>query len=119
MKKNKYLCDCNIIHSEIVNEVSKKMLSNELFDKVSKFFKILGDNTRIKILFALLNNKMCVCDIANLLNMSKSSISHQLSILKKNEIVKCNKDGKVVYYSLNDNHINQLIKIGVEHNEEI
>ena len=84
---------------------------------LSELFKILGDLTRIKIIWTLDNNEMCVCDIANVLNMTKSSISHQLSILKNAGIVRYRKSGKEVYYTLDDEHINKLYEIGLEHIE--
>ena len=84
---------------------------------MSELFKILGDLTRIKIIWTLDNNEMCVCDIANVLNMTKSSISHQLSILKNAGIVRYRKSGKEVYYTLDDEHINKLYEIGLEHIE--
>lgn len=109
------ICDCNIIHEAIVNQTKEKMLDNDFINEISLFFKILGDNTRVKILFALDNNEMCVCDIANVLNMTKSSISHQLSFLKQNNIVKCNKVGKEVYYSLDDEHVKEVFEVAISH----
>lgn len=115
MGKNEFVCDCNIIHQESVDEVQKKMPNAETFLELSNFFKILGDYTRIKILFALDQKEMCVCDIANLLGMTKSSISHQLSTLRKNKIVKCRKVAKQVYYTLDDEHVSQVFELGLEH----
>jgi len=113
--KDVEICDCNIIHEAIVNQTKEKMLDNDFINDISLFFKILGDNTRVKILFALDNNEMCVCDIANVLNMTKSSISHQLSFLKQNNIVKCNKVGKEVYYSLDDEHVREVFEVAISH----
>ena len=115
MSKNEYICDCNIIHQDVVNRTLKKMTDEDLFNNLAEFFKILGDNTRTKILFALDQNEMCVCDIANVLGMSKSSISHQLSTLRNSGIVKYRKSGKEVYYMLDDDHIKQLFEVGIEH----
>lgn len=115
MSRNEFICDCNVIHQDIVDNVNKIMIKEELLYKVVDFFKIIGDSTRIKILHALDNYEMCVCDIANVLNMSKSSISHQLGILRRSGIVKCRKDGREVYYMLDDEHIRILIEIGIEH----
>ena len=81
------------------------------------FLKFFGDTTRTKILFALDQNEMCVCDIANVLGMSKSSISHQLGTLRRSNIVKCRREGKEVYYMLDDDHVKQLFEIGIEHIE--
>ena len=117
MSKNEFVCDCNIIHQEVVDNTLKKMLEQDLFNKIAEFFKILGDTTRTKILFALDTNEMCVCDIANVLNMSKSSISHQLGTLRRSGIVKCRKQGKEVYYMLDDDHIQKVFEIAKEHIE--
>ena len=113
--KDVEICDCNVIHETIVNQTKEKMLDNDFINEISLFFKILGDNTRVKILFALDNNEMCVCDIANVLNMTKSSISHQLSFLKQNNIVKCNRVGKEVYYSLDDEHVKEVFEVAISH----
>ncbi len=109
------VCDCNILHQEIIDDTKEKMLSMKLFNKVSNFFKIIGDGTRLRILYALDKNEMCVCDIANLLNMTKSSISHQLKLLKENSLVKSRRDGKIVYYMLDDEHVSSVIEIACEH----
>ena len=115
--KDVEICDCNIIHEAIVNQTKKKMLDNDFINEISLFFKILGDNTRVKILFALDNNEMCVCDIANVLNMTKSSISHQLAILRSAGIVNFRRDGREIYYRLDDEHITKLYEIGILHIE--
>lgn len=117
MSKNEFVCDCNIIHEDIVKDTLKNMVDENLFNKLAEFFKILGDTTRTKILFALDQNEMCVCDIANVLGMSKSSISHQLGTLRRSGIVKCRKEGKEVYYMLDDDHVKQLFEVGIEHIE--
>ena len=117
MAKNEFICDCNIIHQDIVNHTLASMADEDLFNKLAEFFKILGDTTRTKILFALDQNEMCVCDIANVLGMSKSSISHQLGTLRRSGIVKCRKQGKEVYYMLDDDHVKQLFEVGIEHIE--
>ena len=117
MSKNEFICDCNVIHQDVVNKTIKNMPDGDTFNKLAKFFKILGDTTRTKILFALDQNEMCVCDIANVLGMSKSSISHQLGTLRRSGIVKCRKEGKEVFYMLDDNHIKEVFEIGIEHIE--
>ncbi len=117
MSKNEFICDCNIIHENTVNETISKMPEEDVFNKIAEFFKILGDTTRSKILFALDLNEMCVCDIANVLNMSKSSISHQLGTLRRMNIVKCRREGKEVYYTLDDNHIKEVFEVALEHIE--
>jgi cadmium efflux system accessory protein len=108
-------CDCNIIHEEVVYNTKKRLEAIKIFNDVSNFFKIIGDTTRTKILFSLDNNEMCVCDIANTLGMSKSSISHQLSVLKENGIIKSRRSGKEVYYTLDDEHVSEVFEVALEH----
>ena len=93
------------------------MADENTLNKLTEFFKILGDTTRTKILYALDKNEMCVCDIANVLNMSKSSISHQLGTLRRSGIVKCRKIGKEVFYTLDDDHVKEVFEIGMKHIE--
>lgn len=117
MSRNEFICDCSIIHKDIVDKTIKKMPEEELIYKLAEFFKILGDTTRMKILYALDQNEMCVCDIANVLNMTKSSVSHQLGTLRRSGIVKCRKVGKEVFYMLDDDHVKKVVEIGIEHIE--
>lgn len=117
MAKNEFICDCNVIHQDVVNDTLKHMADEDLLNKLAEFFKILGDTTRVKILFALDKNEMCVCDIANVLNMSKSSISHQLGTLRRCGIVKCRKVKKEVFYMLDDEHVKEVFEVGIEHIE--
>ena len=109
------MCDCNVIHKDIVENALKNRPDEVTLLKLSEVFKLIGDLTRIKILWCLDNNEMCVCDIANVLNMSKSLVSHQLVVLRKSEIVKSRKSGKEVYYTLDDEHIRTLYEIGIKH----
>lgn len=117
MSKNEFVCDCNIIHKDVVEDTLNKMADEELLNKLAEFFKIVGDTTRVKILYALDKNELCVCDIANVVGMSKSSVSHQLSALRKSGIVKCKKVGKEVFYTLDDEHVKQVFEVGIEHIE--
>jgi DNA-binding transcriptional ArsR family regulator len=94
------------------------MHSDDIINELSETFKVLGDSTRIKIILALSAEELCVCDIANLLNMSDSAISHQLRILRNLRLVKYRKEGKMAFYSLDDKHINELLKHGLEHVSE-
>lgn len=112
-------CDCNVIHDAVVNNTLKAMPSNRVIEKIAGFFKVIGDNTRARILFALDSNEMCVCDIANVLNMTKSAVSHQLSVLRDERIVKCNRVGKEVYYSLDDEHVKEVYEVALSHVKEI
>lgn len=112
-------CDCNVIHDTVVNNTLKAMPSGMVIEKIAAFFKVIGDNTRARILFALDSNEMCVCDIANVLNMTKSAVSHQLSVLRDERIVKCNRVGKEVYYSLDDGHVKEVYEVALSHVKEI
>ena len=108
-------CDCNIIHKDAVNKALKSKPEREELERLSEVFKLLGDITRTQILWVLDKNEMCVCDIANVLSMTKSAVSHQLATLRRSGIVKCRKSGKEVYYTLDDDHIVKLFEIGLEH----
>lgn len=115
MSKNEFTCDCNIIHEESVNLVKNSMPNEYTFNDLADLFKLIGDTTRCRILFALDKNEMCVYDIANVLSMTKSAVSHQLATLRRSGIVKCRKNGKEVYYTLDDDHIVKLFEIGLAH----
>lgn len=115
MSRNEYVCDCNMIHEEKVKDTISKMPGSDILRFLADFYKIMGDTTRCKLLFALLQNEMCVCDLANVLSMTKSSISHQLSKMKDAGMVKCRKSGKTVYYSLDDDHISEIFEVGLKH----
>lgn len=117
MVKNEFVCDCNIIHEETVKKAIAKMPADEILNELAEFFALMGNMTRAKILFAVMESEMCVCDLANVLSMSKSSISHQLSLLKAQGIVKCRKDGKEVYYMLDDEHVKEVFEVGLFHIE--
>ncbi|NBG87295.1 ArsR/SmtB family transcription factor [Isachenkonia alkalipeptolytica] len=112
-------CDCTIIHDDIVNEVGENMPEDERLYDLAELFKVFGDTTRIKILYALFAAEMCVCDIAVLLNMSQSAISHQLRVLKQARLVKYRKQGKVVYYTLDDDHVKEIFDQGLIHINEM
>jgi len=112
------VCDCKIIHQAIVDLVNTKMPDKKIFYDLAELFKVLGDITRVRILYALFTVEMCVCDLANALNMTHSAISHQLRILKTNRLVKYRKQGKIVYYSLDDEHIKQIFDDGLTHINE-
>jgi DNA-binding transcriptional ArsR family regulator len=107
--------DCNVIHEEVVNAVRKKMPDDEVLLDLADLFKVFGDSTRVKILCALLQAEMCVCDIAALLGMSKSAISHQLRTLRQTRLVKYRREGKVIYYSLEDEHVGTIFDQGLVH----
>lgn len=112
------VCECNAIHQEVVNRVKKLMPDEETLYDLAELFKVFGDTTRARILCALFESEMCVCDISILLGMTQSSISHQLRVLKSAKLVKNRKEGKVVYYSLDDEHIKHIFAQGLEHISE-
>lgn len=108
-------CDCDVIHEETVNMVRLQMLSEDTFIILTEFLKAVGDGTRVRILWALDASEMCVCDLAVLLNMTKSAISHQLRTLKQASLVKFRKEGKVAYYSLADDHVKTILEHSLSH----
>jgi len=108
-------CSCTIIHEEVIAHVKENLPQEEVLFDLAELFKIFGDSTRIKIICALFASEMCVCDIAALLGMNQSAISHQLRILKQARLVKYRKDGKIVYYSLDDEHVKQIFDCGLAH----
>ncbi len=111
-------CDCEVIHEDLVNEVRAKMPEDGNLYELADLFKIFADSTRIKMLWALEESEMCVCDLAVLLGMTKSAISHQLRTLKQTNLVKFRKEGKNVYYSLKDDHVKKILEMGMEHINE-
>jgi len=111
-------CSCSIIHEDAVSKVRNSMPEEETLYDLAELFKVFGDTTRIKILCALFESEMCVCDIAALLSMNQSAISHQLRVLKQASLVKYRKEGKVVYYSLDDEHVKQIFDQGLVHIRE-
>ena len=111
-------CDCNEIHEDLLKIVNDTMPEEtELYDLAERF-KVFGDSTRIRILFVLFEAEVCVCDLAKVLNMTQSAISHQLRILKANKLVNSRREGKSVFYSLADGHVRTIIAQGREHIEE-
>ncbi|MGI6728190.1 MAG: ArsR/SmtB family transcription factor [Anaerovoracaceae bacterium] len=112
------ICDCNVIHEDIVEMAKTKMLEESKLYDLADFFKILGDSTRVKIMWALDINEMCVCDLAVLLNMTKSAISHQLRTLREANLVKFRREGKNVFYSLSDKNVKDILEEGLEHISE-
>lgn len=111
-------CDFIHVHEEIVDQVMKVMPEEGQLLDLAEFFKVFGDSTRIKILYVLSQAEMCVCDIATLLQMGQSAISHQLRVLKQMRLVKFRREGKTVFYSLADGHIQTILAQGMEHIEE-
>lgn len=108
-------CDFMHIHEEILEKVRAIMPQEETLYDLAELYKVFGDTTRIKILYALFESEMCVCDIAQLLGISISAISHQLRILKQARLVRFRRDGKTVFYSLSDDHVRSILGQGIEH----
>lgn len=111
-------CQDEIVHTDTLAAVRAQLPPDELLYDLAELFKIFGDSTRVKILYALLQNELCVCDIAGLLDVSQSAVSHQLRVLKASKLVKFRREGKVVFYSLADNHVMSILSQGMEHIEE-
>ncbi|MBR4078604.1 MAG: helix-turn-helix transcriptional regulator [Christensenellaceae bacterium] len=111
-------CEFMHVHDEIVDKVRESLPDEELLYDLAELYKVFGDSTRIRILYVLFEAEMCVCDIAQLLNMSMSAISHQLRVLKQSRLVKFRREGKTVFYSLADDHVRSIINQGLEHVEE-
>ncbi|MDO4540633.1 MAG: metalloregulator ArsR/SmtB family transcription factor [Syntrophomonadaceae bacterium] len=111
-------CDCDVIHAEVVERVRARMPEDGVLFELSDFFKVLGDGTRIRIIWALDASEMCVCDLAVLLNMTKSAVSHQLRSLKQARLVKFRREGKNVFYSLDDEHVRDIFEKAMEHTAE-
>ena len=108
-------CDVEVIHEEVVNRVREQMPTGAVFLNLATLYKMFSDPTRVKILWALNCHDMCVCDLAVLLNMTKSAISHQLKPLRLTNLVKFEKQGRVVYYSLADDHVKDIFEKGFAH----
>ena len=112
-------CSCAAVNQEKVSQLKAKMFDEEKILDLADLFKLFADSTRTKILVALEKDELCVCDLSALLNLSKSLISHQLRKLREANLVKARKDGKMAYYSLDDDHIHDLLKIALAHLDEI
>ncbi len=118
MKGDVECCDYMHVHQELIDRLMSNMPDEDILADLSELFKVFGDSTRIRILYALSVSEMCVCDIARLLNMTQSAISHQLRILKQSKLVKNRREGKTVFYSLADDHVRSIMNQGLEHVEE-
>ncbi len=109
----------NIIRIDIVNKVKENLINDEEIFDLAELFKVFADSTRMKIICALKEKELCVGEIAFITNTTQSAISHQLRVLKQAKLVKFRKEGKVVYYSLDDDHVNEIVMKGREHIEEV
>jgi ArsR family transcriptional regulator len=111
-------CVSTVIHSGVIKTVSQRLPKRSTINEVSEIFKLFADGSRLSIVWALNESEMCVCDLCALLKMKQSAVSHQLKKLKMSQVVKTRRDGKVIYYSLNDSHITTILDMGLEHISE-
>ena len=114
-EKENFQCEYICVPEGVVERVKQAMPSEDTLFDLSELFKLFGDSTRIKILYCLFANEMCVCDIATLLQMSQSAISHQLAVLKRSKLVSARREGKTVFYALADDHVRTIINQGIDH----
>lgn len=106
------------VHEDVVKRVKEKQPDDEYLYELADLFKVFGDTTRIKILYALFESELCVGDIAQILGLSQSAVSHQLRVLKDSKLIKFRREGKVIFYSLDDDHVRTIMSMGMEHVEE-
>ena len=108
-------CEFLHVHEEAVKQMRETMPTEESLYELADFFKLFGDSTRIRILYALLESELCVCDLAGLLGLTQTAVSHQLRLLKAGKLVKARRDGKTVFYSLDDDHVRDILSKGMGH----
>lgn len=113
--EEKLACEVIEVHEDIIARVKQKELTQEQYQDLGTLFKMFSDPTRLKILNALFQEELCVCDLSELLNMTQSAVSHQLSVLRQNRLIKYRRSGKNVYYSLDDDHIKMIFDAGLSH----
>lgn len=118
MAKNEDGTDYLVAHEELVKRVLESQPAEEILYDLAELFKVFGDSTRIRILYALIEGELCVGDIALMLNLGQSAVSHQLKLLKDSKLVKFRREGKVIFYALNDDHVRSILNLGMEHLEE-
>ena len=111
-------CEENIVHPGLVEKAARLLPPEEALYDLAELFKVFGDSTRIKLLYALLESEMCVCDLAQLLGLTQSAVSHQLRVLKTSKLVRNRREGKTVFYALDDDHVRRMLEMGMEHLRE-
>lgn len=111
-------CDFMHVHADALDKINSSMPDEDMLIDLAELFKIFGDSTRIKLLTALSHGELCVCDMSKLVGMTVSAVSHQLKILRNAKLVSCRRDGKTVFYSLADGHVNTILRQGLEHINE-
>lgn len=115
---NRLTCECEVIHEDTVRAVRELLSDREEYNRLASLFKLFGDGTRAEMLHALEQREMCVCDLAALLGVTKSAVSHQLKALRLANLVKYRREGQNVYYSLADEHVKAILDVGFEHLRE-
>ncbi len=115
MGKHAECCDEQCVHKELVNKVMLEQPDEDSLYDLAELFKVFGDSTRVRILYALYRSELCVCDLSDALDMTQSAISHQLQILRTNKLVKSRREGKQIYYSLADEHVVTIMAQGLDH----
>lgn len=118
MEKEEFICEENCPHYNKINKVKLYDINREEIQNLSEMFKLFADETRLRIICSILNTELCVCDLCELLELSQSAVSHQLQLLRSSKLVKYRKEGKQVYYSLEDDHIESIIKMSLAHTME-
>jgi len=118
MKGQELICNENNPHYNEINKVKKEALSFDEIIEMADIFKLFSDSSRLKIICSILNNELCVCDLCEILELTQSNVSHQLQLLRASKLVKYRKEGKQVYYSLKDEHVEKIIKMALEHIRE-
>lgn len=111
-------CECDEVHPEAVAHVRQTMEDTQVLYALSDFFKVMSDSTRVRIMAVLDNGELCVCDLSEVLGMTKSAVSHQLRVLKDAQLVKFRREGKNVFYSLKDDHVKMILDMGIAHIKE-
>ncbi|MCR5581652.1 MAG: metalloregulator ArsR/SmtB family transcription factor [Pseudobutyrivibrio sp.] len=115
MTKHAQCCEEQCVHKELVDKVLDELPDEDALYDLAELFKVFGDSTRVRILFALFEAELCVCDLSEALDMTQSAISHQLQILRTNKLVKSRREGKQIYYSLADEHVVTIMAQGLNH----
>lgn len=115
MEKDDFVCNENCPHYNLINQVKLESIDRKKMQDLSEIFKLFADETRLRIICAILNTELCVCDLCEILNLNQSAVSHQLQLLRSSKLVKYRKEGKQVFYSLKDEHIESIIKMALAH----
>ncbi len=118
MKQTELFCDDNCVHADRINQAKQAVPDDDTLITLSDLFKVLGDMTRVKILSALLRSELCVCDLSEIIGMGQSAVSHQLRVLRASKIVKYRRDGKSIFYSIDDEHVRELFEVALCHISE-